>query len=173
MEQPIRKQNRLKAWSYSNGGVYFLTICTQGRAKILSRILPDPRGDYSYGDEIRLGVKVTSYGEIVEKYLLESGKTGRVVLEQYVIMPDHIHILLSVPGDELRDKTCMEASREIIPKFLSGFKTLCHKAAGEKFLQRSAYDHVVRNAYDYDEIVRYILQNPARWYHRELYGKEE
>lgn len=173
MEQPIRKQNRLKGWSYSNGGVYFLTICTQGRAKILSRILPDPQGDYSYGDEIRLGVKVTSYGEIVEKYLLASGKTGRVVLEQYVIMPDHVHILLSVPGDELHDKTCTEASREIIPKFLSGFKTLCHKAAGEKFLQRSAYDHVVRNAYDYDEIVRYILQNPARWYHRELYGKEE
>lgn len=174
MEKPIRKQNRLKEWSYSNGGVYFLTVCTKDRAKILSSVRPDPNGAYFYGgDEFRLTVELTPLGKIVEKYLLEAEKTGRFLVEDFVIMPNHMHILLGIPGDVLRDKEQGVAFHEEVPKFLSGFKTLCHKAAGDKFLQRSAYDHVIRNQYDYDEIARYMHQNPARWYHRELYGTEE
>ena len=34
------------------------------------------------------------------------------------------------------------------------------------------YDHVIRNREDYEEHVRYIAENPARWYYDELYTEE-
>jgi hypothetical protein len=33
----------------------------------------------------------------------------------------------------------------------------------ERVLQRSYYDHVIRNQRDYDEIWQYIENNPRKW----------
>ena len=38
--------------------------------------------------------------------------------------------------------------------------------------QRSFYDHIIRNKKDYDEIVKYIYDNPANWYYDELYSND-
>ena len=38
MEMPNRKPNRIAGYDYSQSGAYFITICTQDRKKILSRI---------------------------------------------------------------------------------------------------------------------------------------
>lgn len=38
--------------------------------------------------------------------------------------------------------------------------------------QRSFYDHVIRNRDDYNEIYKYICENPIRWYDDELYTGE-
>ena len=42
---------------------------------------------------------------------------------------------------------------------------------GEKAFQRSFYDHVVRNRYDYQEIYKYIYENPMKWQFDKLYLK--
>lgn len=46
------------------------------------------------------------------------------------------------------------------------WKTLITKELGESIWQRSYYEHVIRNETDYWEIVKYIEQNPAKWYYR-------
>ena len=38
MGKPSRNQNRLPDYDYSQSGAYFVTICTQDRKKILSKI---------------------------------------------------------------------------------------------------------------------------------------
>ena len=38
--------------------------------------------------------------------------------------------------------------------------------------QRSFYDHVIRNCDDYNEVFKYIYENPMRWYYDELYAEE-
>ncbi len=40
---------------------------------------------------------------------------------------------------------------------------------GQRFFQRSYYDHVVRNEKDYAQIGTYIQHNPARWVQDKLY----
>lgn len=35
---PARRRNRLKDYDYSTPGAYFITVCTRGRARILSRV---------------------------------------------------------------------------------------------------------------------------------------
>ena len=38
-----------------------------------------------------------------------------------------------------------------------------------KLFQTSFYEHIIRDRRDYDEIVKYIDENPMRWYYDELY----
>lgn len=40
-----------------------------------------------------------------------------------------------------------------------------------KLWQRSFYDHVIRNQQDFDEIYRYISENPTRWEFDKFYSE--
>lgn len=39
MELPERKRLRLENYNYSENGMYFITVCTENRKKVLSEIL--------------------------------------------------------------------------------------------------------------------------------------
>ncbi len=75
---PVRKPNRLPNYDYSQNGAYFITICTEGRKPCLSQIV---------GDDAHIVPK--PYGQIVEKYICNAPE-----IEKYVIMPDHIHMII-------------------------------------------------------------------------------
>ena len=38
--------------------------------------------------------------------------------------------------------------------------------------QYRSYDHIIHNHWDYEEHMRYIHENPIRWYYDELYAEE-
>ena len=78
MNLPRRKTNRLQDYDYSSNGVYFVTICTQHRRKLLSEIV---------GDDAHIVPK--PFGRVAEKYIRNVPE-----IEKYVIMPDHIHMLI-------------------------------------------------------------------------------
>ena len=41
-----------------------------------------------------------------------------------------------------------------------------------KLFQPSFYEHIIRGRDDYEESVKYIYENPTRWYYDELYAEE-
>ena len=41
-----------------------------------------------------------------------------------------------------------------------------------KLFQTSFYEHIIRCREDYEEIEKYIYENPIRWYYDELYTEE-
>ena len=41
-----------------------------------------------------------------------------------------------------------------------------------KLFQTSFHEHIIRGKEDYEEIVKYIYENPMRWYYDELYTEE-
>lgn len=86
---PKRKPTRLKEFDYSSNGAYFITICTKERQKILSKIVGDGAHDVPK-------TELTQYGKIAEKYILSTDKIENVFVEQYVIMPNHIHMIVFV-----------------------------------------------------------------------------
>ena len=49
---------------------------------------------------------------------------------------------------------------------------MARSAENERVFQRSFYDHVIRNREDYEEIVRYIHENPMRWEFDRFYKEE-
>ena len=87
---PKRKHPRLNQFDYSSAGAYFVTICTQNKRCVLSRIVG--RG---LAPAETIGVEYTPLGEIAkQQLLLLETRYPYLKIEQYVIMPNHIHVIL-------------------------------------------------------------------------------
>ena len=154
MEYSERKPNRLCEYDYSQNGAYFITICTQDRKKILSSIIGGDAHDAPI-------VTLTKVGEIARKYILSGNRIPGVTVDKFVIMPDHIHMIVFI--GEKGTSGVPAPVNAVVPHFVSAFKRLCHREIGEPIFQRSYYDHVIRNQMDYDEILPYIENNPRKW----------
>ena len=161
---PQRKHPRLEHYDYSTPGAYFVTICTQNRRCLLSRIV---------GQELSSAKpQLTMYGKIAEQQLLLLQKRYPALkIAQYVIMLNHIHAILS-----LNEHTgCKQ--HPTITDIICAYKSLttiaCKKAQPiDKLFQASFYEHVIRGQADYDEITEYIANNPKQWELDKLYSKE-
>ena len=85
-----RKTPRYQSFDYNSSGVYFITICTQNRRCILSRIV-------GTGVLACPQIELTKYGQIADKYIEQlKDFYNHLSVEEYVIMPNHIHLLLWV-----------------------------------------------------------------------------
>lgn len=78
--EPIRLQH----WDYSSPGLYFITICIANRENLL--------GSISNGEMI-----LSKYGEIVKDEILNIPEYNqRIILDEWVVMPNHIHLLIEL-----------------------------------------------------------------------------
>ena len=98
-ELPKRKPTRLKNFDYSSAGAYFVTICIKDRKRILSDIIK-PVGVGAFDDPLTPQIQLTEIGKITEKYLLSSENVPGVKIDRYVVMPDHIHVIIFLYPDE-------------------------------------------------------------------------
>lgn len=164
-ELPKRKPTRLKNFDYSAPGVYFITICTQNRRCLLSHVVG---GDVPDAPEIQL----TRYGQIADKYINQLNDFyDNLSVEKYVIMPNHIHILLWIKnGKNGASRTSRPTKQHsTVSQFVSTFKRFCNKEYDTNVWQRHFNDHIIRNHEDYEEHLRYIYENPVHWYFDDLY----
>lgn len=155
MEKPSRRKNRIPEYDYSQIGAYFVTVCTQDRKKILSEVV----GDGSPVPTICGKLAEETIGKISEKF-------PNVFVDKYVIMPDHIHILLRIDNTENGTGNPSPTMGNIVGWYkyqtTKQINTI-RRTEGQKVFQRSYYDHVVRNQQDYNEIWEYIEYNPKKW----------
>ena len=145
MNLPKRKQNRLENFDYSSGGAYFITICVKDRKKILSKIV----GAIHESPEIKL----TPYGKILDNHIKNLNARFNINVDKYVIMPDHIHLIITINERSIRESTLQ--GRSIISKAIGFLKMNTSRDihnAGYKgnIWQRSYYDHIIRNPKDYN-----------------------
>lgn len=149
MESFYRKPNRLPDYDHNANGAYFVTICTQNRRKILSD---------NVGDDAHIVPK--PYGRIVEKYIRNASE-----IVKYVIMPDHIHLIIQLDKGAMWESppTERKTQQNRVSTIVRSIKALTTKEVGEPIFQRSYYDHVIRNQKDFDEVWKYIENNPRKW----------
>lgn len=164
--RPQRRPARLAGYDYSRAGVYFLTICTKGRICCLSEIRPVGGGAL---DAPR--VMLRPWGVIVEEWIEECRKAySYMSVEKYVIMPNHIHILLSLrDGPSRAPAPTRRRANETIPQFVSALKRMTAKRCGQALWQEGYHDHIVRDDEDFLRIWQYIHTNPAKWAQDEYY----
>ena len=181
MNLPKRKQLRLPEYDYSSPGAYFVTICSHEKRCILSTI--------TVGDGVLdvPCVRLSPYGKIVEETLREIVNTySWLSLDRYVIMPNHIHLLLRIEdtgpsrttaptretgtGPSGTPAPTREAgtgpsvpANAALPRLISTLKRFTNKKCGTELWQRSYHEHVIRGEADYRQILGYIDTNPARW----------
>lgn len=163
MDFPKRKSNRLQNYNYSQYGAYFITICTEGKNPLLCRIRP--------GTVVEPPAVILSrYGEIVQQKIRSlPGFYPGVEIEKFVIMPNHIHMILSLNTDTDASQT---PANHKLPALISAFKRFTNRESGISLWQRSYYDHVIRNDRDYQNIWKYIDDNPAKWMEDRFYVPE-
>lgn len=156
---PKRKQIRLREFDYNSNGTYFITFCTKDREQILSRV--------SVGTTIGRPptVTLTQYGMIVDEAIRQiPDHYPAAFVDNYVIMPNHVHIILRLD--------CGNGRAMLVPtisQIVQQMKGYVSKRIGHSVWQGRFYDHVIRNENDYRSIWEYIDNNPARWTEDEYY----
>lgn len=166
---PERKQLRYKDFDYSNPGYYFITICSDDKEEIFGRI--------EKGKMI-----LSEYGRIVNKcWNLIPEHFANVELDQFQIMPDHLHgIIIINPHSNTDVGDAYNASRRnnrdakfasptdrtkmllsiIIQQFKRQVTIETRSFYNKKIFQRSFYDRIIRNEKELYNIRKYIIENP-------------
>jgi len=162
IDRPQRKKNRLENYDYSSCGAYFITICTLERRncfwKNVGAIIDRPQD-----------VELSQYGKMVDNAIQNIPSAySALSLEGYIIMPNHIHLLVRVCADEYGRPLVAPTMSRVVKQL----KGVVSKQAGISIWQKSFHDHIIRNREDYEEHLRYIYENPIRWYYDELYTEE-
>ncbi len=132
--RPIREH------ATSNGQTYMITSSTWGRRALFSR---------------------EAWAQLLIDTLYHY-RGSAYLLHEFVIMPDHLHVLLT-------PKTSLEKAVQFIK---GGFSYRARKDLGShlEVWQKGFSDHRVRDASDYRIHQTYIQQNPVR---RNLCGRAE
>lgn len=153
-EFPKRKNIRLHGYDYSSEGCYFITICTEHRKNLLSSIVG--------GDDLGAPKKIIlkPYGKIVEKYILSMEQAyDTVSIENYIIMPNHIHLMLLIDTYGLP-----RSSAPTTPNVVAAFKKFVNRDCNHNIWQRGYTDHIIRNQTDFELHWNYIEYNALKEY---------
>lgn len=142
MDLPKRKSPRIPGYDYTSANFYFITICTHEKKCIFGN-----PGELNW------------MGKAAEdNLLLISQQNPAVRLDKYVVMPNHIHMIMDFQKSGEADLNVVigqykmsvtKRIRQTIPEF--------------QVWQRSYHDHVIRNQASYEKIWMYIENNPLKW----------
>ena len=147
MDFPKRKLPRLSGYDYSKSNYYFVTICTDERKNLFGEI-----------------GKLNEFGMVAEKRLLEiENHYDNVFVDRFVIMPNHIHAIIVIKKDKTERSRPFPTLSQVVGLYKSGVTKEIHEKAGElKVWQKSFNDVIIRNEKAYNEICKYIYDNPVK-----------
>ncbi len=171
-ELPKRKPLRLPHFDYSKPGAYFITICTHNRKNMLSHIV----GAFHESPAPEL----TGQGKIVDRIINHLPSHLGVQIDRYVIMPNHIHLIIIIFNAE-HFRAIHESplrSRSVISKTVGYIKMNASKEIHQQYenknvWQRGFHDHVIRDQNDYEMIAKYIHENPLKWQYDCFYKEDK
>lgn len=158
-----RKSIRLQGYDYSQAGLYFITLCTHDRVPL-------------FGEIVDRTMVLNTAGRIVEKcWCAIPDHFPRVTLDEFVIMPNHVHGIITVGANNHLPLQSNEIYRQLqhgtfrtIGSIVRGFKigvTRWFRANTDihAVWQRNYYEHIIRDEAAYLKIAEYIQTNPQRW----------
>ena len=101
--------------------------------------------------------KLSGYGLVAEKHL-ENMKDfyENIKIDKYIIMPNHIHLILSIQYSGKRTVGTPVPTSSLVAKFIGTFKRFCNKEYGVNIWQSRSHDHVIRGKTDYQKIWEYM-----------------
>ncbi len=161
---PGHRSVRLKGYDYSTPGLYFVTVCAEGRKSIFGRI-----------DNATVGL--SRLGQIVhETWLALPQHCSSVNLHVFVVMPNHIHGILQIAG-RLPTKPTLQDIESDRPRvdshslgaIVRSFKSAVTSRArlelplSTEIWQRTYFERVIRDGEEFSNATRYITENPLRW----------
>ena len=176
-----RKSIRLKGYDYSQEALYFITLVCQSR-------------EYLFGEIKNDKPILNDAGKMIKNQLFALQKQfSAVQIHEYVIMPNHSHIILQIVEVKNNDpvKTILRfplrfpqriystknsigsiigAYKSITTnKYINGIKNKNWKPFEDHLWQRNYWEHIIRNEKSLDHISQYIINNPKNWISDKFY----
>jgi len=171
------ESSRLKGYDYSCNGSYFITICTQDFFPYFGEI---------NSDKILI---LKEPGKIAKKFWLEIPNHFRFVkLDEFIIMPDHIHGIINIRNTKNKTGWTVEtpdpgvstnypsgvgpietpdSGVSTLGSIINQYKRICtikiRKTDPGFQWQSRFYDHIVRSNTDLLRIREYIRNNPKEY----------
>jgi len=145
---------RLQGYDYSREGAYFITLCTKDRELLFSS---KPTSDM-----------VSEYWNII------SEKYAGVELDEYVIMPNHVHGILFLPYVGADRCVGPFDNKPDLIRMMQWFKTMTTNAYltgikekgwppyNGKLWQRGYYERIIRSEEELNILRGYIRENPVK-----------
>ncbi len=160
-----RRSVRLLDYDYTQSGAYFITICTKERECL-------------FGEVIDGEMWLSKIGTVVgECWKAIPDHFPHVVLDGFVVMPNHIHGILMIyaegRGTAGRAPTTERFSRPVahsLSTAIRSFKAAVTRRVNElqgtsstPVWQRNYYEHVIRNEEELHSLRQYTVDNPLKW----------
>ncbi len=141
-----RKNIRLEDFAYNESTyVYYITICTHNKQHYFTNI------------------EITK----IIKDEIEYRMINEIKLYCYCIMPDHVHMLLSLTENYTKKDIGKLAVKGTLQNWVSAFKRYTSRITNQLFeikplWQKNFHDHIVRKEESLLKIAKYIIENPVR-----------
>jgi REP element-mobilizing transposase RayT len=160
-----RRSIRLPEYDYSQSGVYFVTICAQGRECLFGEVMTD-------------SMVLSPIGRIVEDvWLALPCHFAHIELDAFIVMPNHFHGLVQINAPHSitknRDEQTSYSSgtqSQSLAALVQNFKSVTtrkinqmRQLSGKTVWQRNYYERVIRNQRELDAKHQYITNNPMQW----------
>ncbi len=177
------KSIRLQNWDYSWNAPYFITICTKNK-------------EYYFGNIVNNDMRLSSIGILADVFLYEINNYAKnVKLGSFIVMPNHIHVILVLNNNEHNVETRHALSppsqlphqqtigqqrfqnqgKNTISSIIGSYKSAVTKHAhrlGFDFAWQSRFhEHIIRNEESYNIIENYIRENQIKWNDDRFYVK--
>lgn len=159
-----RRSIRLKEYDYSSAGAYFVTTCTWQRECLFGEIVSVGAGSKPAQTPY---IVLNDYGKQVDHTWHSLAQHNRgIVLDTFVIMPNHVHLILFIEDLERAGLEPAPTLSEIVRQF----KTFSSKRINQQrnspgcpVWQRNYYERVIRNEDELSRAREYIVNNPIKW----------
>jgi REP element-mobilizing transposase RayT len=163
-----RRSVRMQGYDYTAAGAYFVTVCAHERRCLFGEIASEQ-------------MALNHVGRTIERcWLAIPDHFPGVELDEFVLMPNHLHGIVVLPGSAAtrRQPTATglappRTSRPIprsISTVVGSFKSAAAReinrlngAPSAPVWQRSYYEHVIRDESSLNQIRQYIADNPRLW----------
>jgi len=176
-----RRSIRLNDYDYTEQGVYYVTICVEGRKCVF--------GDVWCGEIILNGmgrIVARNWNELPEHF-------PNIKIDEFIVMPNHTHGIINIVGagfprpddngygNDGKGRGDHDKGRgnraptlgQIVAYFKYGTTkqiNAIRQTPGIRLWQRNYYEHIVRNEPDLARIREYIVNNPVQWEEDEYFS---
>lgn len=156
----LRMTRRASFHDYTMPGIYMFTLQKHPDAPVLSHVLGNP--GVRHGENAPR-VVLSAIGCIFDEELQKTAsmRCNDLVIRKYVIMPDHIHILLELKRMLSRPVTSLVAIIESVTTRRCRDLGLIPQEAGV-FKGGGIHDRIVFDRQQLEILERYIADNPRR-----------
>jgi putative transposase len=158
---------RLPGWDYASAAWYFVTLCTKDHKPFF--------GEVNEGE-----MHLSPIGSIIaEEWVRTESIRPNVRLDEWVIMPNHVHGIIALIVETPRQQVVETPRRGVstrglawkantLGSIINQTKGACTRRIRESGFPEFAwqprfYDHIIRSQASLQQIRQYISQNPAKW----------